>query len=323
MRDSQSLLDQAVSYSGMEIKDQDLQAILGAIPQETLRAFADGLLAHDASRLLEQVDSLLEQGQDMRQLLAGVVEHIRNLIVTRVAKDPGQSIEIAAADLELLKQQAAGTDSERLILLFDSLSRTLDEMRWSPNQRFTLEVGFVKACSLAPLKPLGEVVERMRTLEARLAGSGPAADVRHGVVAEQPARYIPPSKPQAAVASGGDPWAKVLAALKQKRPNIAPAFAGSKVIEQTADALTVGIKGSSFQLELAEKKENRELVEQIAAEVLARQVSVAFRLVAGEHPQAAPRPATTKRPPAAEPDPFTKDALSIFNGQIIEPEGKE
>src|SRR5512137_2324086 len=105
MRDSQSLLDQAVSYSGMEIKDQDLQTILGAIAQETLRAFADGLLAHDASRLLEQVDTLLEQGQDMRQLLAGVVEHVRNLIVTRVAKDPAQSIELAAADLELLRQQ--------------------------------------------------------------------------------------------------------------------------------------------------------------------------------------------------------------------------
>ena len=31
MRDSQSLLDQAVSYSGMEIRDEDLQAILGSV----------------------------------------------------------------------------------------------------------------------------------------------------------------------------------------------------------------------------------------------------------------------------------------------------
>src|SRR5512137_744290 len=104
----------------MEIMVRDQQTILGAIAQETLRAFADALLARDASRLLEQVDGLLEQGQDMRQLLAGMVEHVRNLIVARVARDPGQSIEIAAADLELLKQQAAGTDSERLILIFDS-----------------------------------------------------------------------------------------------------------------------------------------------------------------------------------------------------------
>jgi hypothetical protein len=115
---------------------------------------------------------------------------------------------------------------------------------------------------------------------------------------------------------------KVLAALKQKRPNLAPALAGSKVLEQTPDALTVAIKGPSFQLELIEKKENRDLVEELAAEAMGRRVSMTFRLAAAEtHPT--PRPAPAKRTPAAEPDPFTKDALSIFNGQIIEPEGRE
>src|SRR5512135_2943846 len=81
MRDSQSLLDQALSYSGMTIADRDLQTILGAVAQETLRTFADGLFAQDAAVLLGQVDQLLEQGQDMRQFLVGLVEHIRNLIV--------------------------------------------------------------------------------------------------------------------------------------------------------------------------------------------------------------------------------------------------
>ena len=174
MRDSQSLLDQAVSYSGMTIKDEDLQATLGSVAQQALAAFSAGLLARDAAGLLMQIDRLLEQGQDMRQFLAGVVEHLRNLLVVKIAADPAGIVELPAADIEAIKQQAAGATSEQLLMLFDSLSKTLDDMRWSPHQRFTVEVGIIKACSLAPLKPLGEVLGTMKELEARLA-SGQAA----------------------------------------------------------------------------------------------------------------------------------------------------
>jgi DNA polymerase-3 subunit gamma/tau len=322
MRDSQSLLDQAVSYSGMEIKNEDLQAILGSIAQETLRSFADGLLSQDASGLLRQIDSLLEQGQDMRQLLAGVVEHIRNLIIARIAKDPGQTIELAAADLESLRQQAAGTDTERLIMLFDSLSRTLDEMRWSPHQRFTLEVGLVKACSLAPLKPLGEVIERMRLLEAKVGPREQNEGVRQETVRERPAGYSRSHKQQALAspapsAAPGDTWGRILGALQKKKPAIASAFAGSKVVEHTEEAMVIGIRGSSFQLEIAEKKENRELLEQLAAEALGKRVSVTFRpLTADSGPVSKAAPA--KKPAGGGQDPLLKDALNIFNGQIVE-----
>src|SRR5574341_310085 len=106
MRDSQSLLDQAVSYSGTTIKDEDLQVILGAVPQELLAAFSGGLLARDSAALLRQVDALLEQGQDMRQFLSGVVEHVRNLLIAKTAADPSRIIELPAADVETIKKQA-------------------------------------------------------------------------------------------------------------------------------------------------------------------------------------------------------------------------
>lgn len=330
MRDSQSLLDQAVSYSGMEIKTGDLQAILGSIAQETLRSFADGLLSRDAAGLLRQVDSLLEQGQDMRQLLAGVVEHIRNLIIARIAKDPGQTIELAVADLELLRQQAAGTDAERLIMLFDSLSRTLDEMRWSPHQRFTLEIGLVKACSLAPLKPLGEIVERMKLLESKIGPCEPNQGARHEAVRERPAGYAHTNKQQAPAsparpaqtAAAGDAWGRILGALQKKKPAIASsAFAGSKMVEQTGEALVIGIRGSSFQLEIAEKKENRELIEELAAEVLGKKVSLSFRTLTADAAPA-PRALPPKKPADGEPDPLLNDALNIFNGQIVESEDR-
>ena len=109
MRDSQSLLDQAVSYSGMTIKDEDLQATLGSVAQQALPRFSTGLLTRDAAGLLMQIDGLLEQGHDLRQFLAGVVEHLRNMLVVKIAADPAGIVELPAADIEAIKQQAAGT----------------------------------------------------------------------------------------------------------------------------------------------------------------------------------------------------------------------
>ena len=333
MRDSQSLLDQAVSYSGTSIKDEDLQTTLGAVAQETLRAFADSILVRDAARLLKQIDELLEQGQDMRQLLAGLVEHIRNLLIVRIAKEPARAIELPAADVELIRQQAASTDMERLILLFDSMSKTLDEMRWSPHQRFTLEVGLMKACSIGPLRPLAEVLERMRTIEAQLVAGGNPAPARPAGVHERQAGYATARKAEPATPTGStttttgvpptsnDPWKRIMAALKQKKPNLSSALGNSGLLEMTDEALVVGLKGSAFQLELAEKKESREIIEQLAAEILGKQVQIRFRLLS-PGAETTPRDAETGKSGSDPKDPFVQDALNIFNGRIVDPEAR-
>jgi DNA polymerase-3 subunit gamma/tau len=332
MRDSQSLLDQAVSYSGMTIRDEDLQSILGSVPQQTLLAFTEKLLQQDSAALLEQIDALLEQGQDMRQFLAGLVEHLRNLIIARTAKEPGRIIERSASEVEGIRQQASGAGTEQLILLFDGLSRTLDEIRWSPHQRFTIEIGIVKACTLGPLRPIGEVLERLMSLEAQLApGATMTGAPERGGVRERPAAYAPASVAAAPAASAqqgasGPPsrqWEKIVAALKQMKPGLASALGASAVLESTASSMVIGIRGGAFHLGQVEKKDNREIIEQTAFSLLNSRVQITFRLMTeetrGAKALSAKRPAT-QRP---EPDPLLRDAVDIFQGQIIDTRPEE
>ena len=110
--------------------------------------------------------------------------------------------------------------------------------------------------------------------------------------------------------------------LKQKRASLASALGPSKLLNSTADTLVVGIKGTNFQLELAEQKESRDLVEQLAAEVLGRRIQVKYQLLK-EEKKILPKGTPPKNTSPEEQDPFLKDTLSIFNGQIIEPEGPE
>lgn len=327
MRDAQSLLDQAVSYSGRDIKDEDLQMILGSVAQDILYTVTGLLLKKDASALLKQVDVLLEQGQDMRQFLSGVVEHVRNLLVAKMAKDPGQIIELPTADIEAIQKQAAGTDGENLLLLFDSLSRTLDDMRWSPNQRFTLEIGLIKVCSLKTLKPLAEVVERMKALEDRLvSGRGPACPSAD-MVREKPADYSSKTRPEVrapaqeeAGAGGHDVLAGIVSALKAKKPGLASALAHSRLVELTDTELVIGITGSSFQMDIVGERANRGLIEQVAADILHRKVNVKFQRLMDA---SAEMKKTPKKPKPDDHDPIVQDALRIFGGQVIDADHHE
>jgi DNA polymerase-3 subunit gamma/tau len=335
MRDSQSLLDQAVSYSGMEIKDEDLRTTLGAVAQLSLLKFTAGLLSRDAASLLKQVDDLLEQGQDMRQFLSGVVEHLRNLLVVKIAADPGQIVELPAADIDAMRQQAAGAEMEQLLMLFDSLAKTLDDMRWSPHQRFTLEIGLVKACNLTPLRPLVEALSRMKELEARLASgyqpAAPSVAAAHRV-SERPADYTArPSapalrKPSAAASVGNDEvWGSIMAVIKSKKPSLTSFLEHSGIITLSDTDLVVSVKGG-FQTEQAEKPESRGMIEQAAEEILGRKIRLRIQ-AASALPSVSTKPDTkTKSPKKIKPqeqDPIVQDVLKVFNGHFIETDNEE
>jgi DNA polymerase-3 subunit gamma/tau len=327
MRDSQSILDQAVSYSGMEIRDEDLQATLGSVAQASLLIFTAKLLSRDAAGLLKQVDALLEQGQDMRQFLAGVVEHLRNLMVVKIATDPGRIIELPAADIEAIKQQAGGAESEHFLMLFDSLSRTLEDMRWSPYQRFTIEIGLIKACNLAPLMPLGEVLGMMKELEARLAtGQGstvPAVSAAHRInerSVEYRAKPLAVPVPLAPRSEGGqdDFWGSIMRALKSKKPGLASALVHSRLIEMSKNQIVVGVQGNAFQLELVEKLESRVLIEEIATEILKKKMNIKIQPLAATPPQPGTK-TTQKKGKPDDQDPAVQDVLKVFTqGEVIE-----
>ena len=327
MRDSQSLLDQAVSYSGMAIKDEELQTTLGSVAQQSLARFAAGLLARDSAGLLHQIDSLLEQGQDMRQFLSGTVEHLRNLLIVKIAADPGQIVELPATDIETIKQQAAGATNEQLLLLFDSLSKTLDDMRWSPHQRFTFEIGIVKACGLAPLKPLAEVLGRMKELEARLAGGRPVPATPPppaSKVGEQPAEYASSAHKAVASTSGGQDglWEKILGTLRSRKPGLASVLAHSRLTAVSEKEIMITVRGNSFQTGQIGNQENVALLESLAAEVLGRKVRVKAELISEESVSAPKAKAPAKKKPEDHP-PLVQDALRIFGGEVVEQDQAE
>lgn len=200
MRDGLSLLDQAVAFGGKTIVHMDLEALLGAVPQELVRAMIQALTAQESAAALRVLAHLLDQGHDLRAYCAEVVEYLRNMLVVSVVPSPQEQQGLIEATMEDLAQMAADAKAfspEQLQELFAIFTQAEDALRLSAHPRFVLETAAVRATRLlrranekpAQAMPPGQTP---RPLPAPVRGEKPAQPVR----ANSPPPPSAPKPPQ-------------------------------------------------------------------------------------------------------------------------------
>ena len=83
LRDSQSILDQIVSYrEGRITADYVIQG-LGLIEQQMFFRVTEVLASKQVSEALTLIDEVMSGGYDVEEFLTGLAEHLRNLLVVR------------------------------------------------------------------------------------------------------------------------------------------------------------------------------------------------------------------------------------------------
>ena len=184
MRDGLSLLDRIIAFGGNTIRHEDLEALLGAVPQERIRAMVEAVIQQDSAKALQVIAALLDQGHDVRAYCADLVEYVRNMLVAAVVPSGPELrslIEATEEDLTQLARDAERFTVEQLQELFRMYAAAEDSLRVSAHPRFVLETAAVRATRL------------LRTAEVQPASSRlavqpekPAADRR--VVTQTPAQ---------------------------------------------------------------------------------------------------------------------------------------
>src|SRR5437868_337456 len=151
MRDGLSLLDQAVAFGGKAIVDADLEALLGAVPQELVSAMIQAITTQESAAALRVLAQLLDQGHDLRAYCAEVVEYLRHMLVVSVVTAPEEwqgLIEASGEDLAQMAADAHLFSPELLQELFAIFTQAEDSLRLSTHPRFVLETAAVRATRL-------------------------------------------------------------------------------------------------------------------------------------------------------------------------------
>ncbi|MDY0004420.1 MAG: DNA polymerase III subunit gamma/tau [Polyangia bacterium] len=211
VRDALSLVDQVVSFSGPgEIDIAKVREALGLSDSETLLGLSEAVLRRDGPGALAVLEGVYRGGQDLVHFSRSFLAHLRDLTVAALVSEPGDLIQASGPHVEALKAQVAAVDPLWLQQLFDRFAVAADRVARSDTPRLVLEMAVVGLIQAEPMLPLGDLLERLEALEARLSGGAPPPQrgpARPGGAASRGAAPAPqaPARPAVGGASPGAP----------------------------------------------------------------------------------------------------------------------
>lgn len=159
MRDSQSLLEQLLSFGGNRIRVEDVHAMLGTADETRLASFAKRLIERDAAGALLELDHAAEQGVDVGQLAEQLLGYLRDMMAISV----GGSAELVRTanpnSVAQLKQWGQTWGTMSLLSALQILDETIVKMRHSVQSRVLMEIALVQICNMQDLQALADLVK--------------------------------------------------------------------------------------------------------------------------------------------------------------------
>jgi DNA polymerase III subunit gamma/tau len=166
MRDSQSILDQIISFSGQKITLKEVEQSIGVINQEIFFEISDKIHGQDLKGILLIARELFTSGIDLTELMLGLEEHFRNMLVA-VSMGSVELLDVSDSFSEKYKEQIGRFDENDLVAYLNILSQTLAEMKWAQQPYLKFELALVKMAKMPAAKSIEQILEKMALLKKK------------------------------------------------------------------------------------------------------------------------------------------------------------
>ncbi len=160
VRDSLSLLDQIVSYCGDKPTLEQVRDVLGLADRALLFEMMDAILAGEVSDILRLSESLYLKGSDLKIFAEGLLEVIHRLLLL---SSGGQVSEISPGEEDFLKKAQALSDPKKLLVLFQILAKSVEDIARASFPRMVFEVALIKMAQAKDLLLLPEILEKLKS----------------------------------------------------------------------------------------------------------------------------------------------------------------
>ncbi|MHB0959886.1 MAG: DNA polymerase III subunit gamma/tau [Pirellulaceae bacterium] len=339
MRDSQSLLEQLLSYCSGTIRVEDVHHMLGSAGSVRLLALTNHLLDHDAAGALAALDEAVAQGVDSGQLAEQLLGYFRDLMAVGVGCTPDLLRHSSEADYATLQQASQRVGLETTLAAFEILDHAVVRMRQSTQPRTLLEIAVVRICHLENLEQLAGLIDQLRSGQfgsasaarspapepagSRTEASGPLGSA---AVEKKKTPVGNPRTGDALAAVSGIPltadsadqlWKQVLEEIGDMTADFASYY--DHVAISAPDSLVVHFReGYTLQKESCEQPDRKAQLERTLARILGRPVRIDIAMM----PEA--RQAVAAAPPTMfqlmrekEGHPWVRQAVDLFDAEVI------
>ena len=164
LRDALSILDQCAGMATGSITPQVVEELIGLVSKEWIIHFLDALRNGDGPKLLSYIHDALAEGRDATQIMEALIQHVRALLVGKVAPDADELKVYDAFKAEFLAQ-AESIDFNELNQYVRSAQSIMNDAKQVDNPRTIIEMGLLVLC--AKLGSVDESLEdRVYALES-------------------------------------------------------------------------------------------------------------------------------------------------------------
>ena len=164
LRDALSILDQCAGMATGTITPQVVEELIGLVSKEWIIHFLDALRNGDGPKLLSYIHDALAEGRDATQIMEALIQHVRALLVGKVAADADE-LKVYDAFKDEFLAQAESIDFNELNQYVRSAQSIMNDAKQVDNPRTIIEMGLLVLC--AKLGSVDESLEdRVYALES-------------------------------------------------------------------------------------------------------------------------------------------------------------
>jgi DNA polymerase-3 subunit gamma/tau len=332
MRDAESLLDQVISFAGLEVEDASIVEILGIVDWQLVHETVEAIIEGAGNRCLEIIDRIYSSGYDIREFYRALTGQFRNLVVSLVVPED-QLLDLTENEKGMTSRLAKRVGLEKLQVMLSFLINREENLRFTTVPRFVLESILIKLCNLGEFLSFKDLLCKVEDLERRLSGISSwdesSASAFSGNVTRKPAldgQKI--AEPEATEKKGKKKdWQGFLSFLSSRNKPMHGILKHWRLLRRDDDSLDIAHDNHSFSSGYFEDRQKYDQLVVYCQEFFEKDINI--RIVNSSQPDG-PAP-QGKRAASGRPEPDShgplpgpvQDVLQIFQGELKDSETGE
>ena len=184
MRDSLSILDQAISMGNGNVQYDTLIGMLGLVTNEHLFNLTNAIIQRSVERAIGVIEDVVFSGKDIYLFIKDLVSHYRNLLMAKVTNNPEEVLDMSEENISLIKEQSARLRAEEIMRCIRILQEAEGNAKLSKQARLYLELAIIKMCKIEYDTSNEVILSRLNKLEENLKSGNIKVVAAEGVKTE-------------------------------------------------------------------------------------------------------------------------------------------
>ncbi|WLF69361.1 DNA polymerase III subunit gamma/tau [Clostridium septicum] len=300
MRDSLSILDQAIAMGDGSVQYETLINMLGLVTNEYLFNLTNAITQRNVEKSVNIIDEVVYSGKDMYLFIKDLVAHYRNILMAKVTNNPEEVLDMSEENISLVKEQASRIRAEEAMRCIRILQEAEGNAKLSKQARLYLELAVIKMCKIeydtsneVILSRINKLEEGLKDGSLKVVSEMPKAKKNNNIdeskkisvqkINEKSKEIKGNENSNVKIQDIQRAWKDILERIKTRRAMIVYAsLLTGKPVECKDGIVTVRYEEEyKFNKSRLEKPEYRAIISEILAEIFREDLKVVFEVDEG------------------------------------------